>query len=107
MRCSYKAVGTVRFRGWLPSFCGLFVQWIGHSATNRVMRVRLLHGLPSFEVIIRIAIERCNTGNASTSFYWSVAQLVQHLAVTQAVRKHITGSNPVAPAKFIASAVSS
>lgn len=34
-------------------------------------------------------------------FCWGVAQLVQHLAVTQAVRKHITGSSPVAPAKFV------
>jgi hypothetical protein len=29
---------------------------------------------------------------------WGVAQSVQHLTVNQAVRKHITGSSPVAPA---------
>jgi hypothetical protein len=66
--------------------CGLFIQWIGWHASNVHMRVRLLHGLPSF--------------------YWSVAQLVQHLAVTQAARKRITGSSPVAPAILIVSAVS-
>lgn len=30
----------------LQFYSGLFVQWIGCSATNRAMKVRVLHGLP-------------------------------------------------------------
>lgn len=39
------------------------------------------------------------------NFRWSVPQLVQDLAVTQAVLTHIVGSNPTAPATFKAQLV--